>query len=50
MGPPFLGVISVMPGSPPTPHVPGFAKKVLHKDFALESEREVLWFKIKGEK
>ena len=63
MGLPFLGGVSAMPGIPPTPRVSGFAKKVLHKDFASESEKKVLhkdfasesekkvlWFKIKGEK
>ena len=48
MGPPFLGGILAMPGSPPTPRVFGLAKKVLHKDFASEGEKKVLWFIMEG--
>ena len=48
MGPPFLGRVSAILGSPPTSHVSGLTKKVLHIDFASESERKVLWFIMEG--
>ena len=46
---PFGAEVSAMPGSPPTPRVSGLTKKVLHKDFASEGEKKVLWFIMDGD-